>query len=91
MSGTDFPGYETPPNSWRTNNLIIFKNKALDRNLTIIYGILTVPWFSYNPFSTNVPLLHPLKTSENPRFSDVFRGYRSGTLIENGLIVNVAI
>ena len=39
----------------------------------------------FNPFSTNVPLLYPLKTSENIRFSDVFRGYRSGTLVENGL------
>ena len=39
-----------------------------------------------NPFSTNVPLLHPLKTLENLRFSGVCRGYRSGTLIENGLI-----
>ena len=27
-----------------------------------------------NLFSTNVSLLYPLKTSENPRFSDVFRG-----------------
>ena len=34
-----------------------------------------------SPFSTNVPLLYPLKR----RFSDVFRGYRSGTLVENGL------
>ena len=39
----------------------------------------------FNPFSTNVPLLYPLKTSENLRFSDVFRGYRSGTLVENEL------
>ena len=39
-----------------------------------------------NPFSTNVPLLYPLKTSENFRFSDVFRGYRSGTLVEMGLL-----
>ena len=30
-------------------------------------------------FSTNVPLL-------DPRFSDVFRGYRGGTLVENGLV-----
>ena len=41
-----------------------------------------------NPFSTNVPLLYPLKTSENFRFSDVFRGYRSGTLVENGFTTN---
>ena len=27
----------------------------------------------------------PLKTLENLRFSDVFRGYTSGTLVENGL------
>ena len=39
-----------------------------------------------NPFSTNVPLLYPLQTSENRRSSDVFKGYSSGTLVENGLI-----
>ena len=37
-----------------------------------------------NPFSTNVPLLYPLKTSENLRYR---KGYRSGTLVKNGLIV----
>ena len=42
-----------------------------------------------NPFSTSAPLLHPLKTSENRRFSDVFRGYRSGTLVENGLTITL--
>ena len=41
----------------------------------------------FNPFSTNIPLLYPLKTSENLRFSDVFWRYRSGTWAENGLIV----
>ena len=44
-----------------------------------------VLWNRLNPFSTNVPLLYPLKTSENLWFSDVFRGYGSGTLVENGL------
>ena len=38
----------------------------------------------FNPFSTNVLLLNPLKTSENWRFSDIFRAFRSGTLVENG-------
>ena len=42
--------------------------------------------FLVKTFSTNVPLLFPLKTSENLRFSDVFRGYKSGTLVEYGLI-----
>ena len=40
-----------------------------------------------NPFSTNVPLLYPRKTSENRIFSDVFRGCRSGTLVANGLMI----
>ena len=40
-----------------------------------------------NPFSTNVPLLCFLKTSENRSFSHVFRGYRSGTLVENRLLL----
>ena len=40
---------------------------------------------NFNPFSSNAPLLYPLKTSENLRFSDIFRGYRIGTLLENGL------
>ena len=51
-------------------------------------GKVTCLWLQYfcvNPFSTNVSLLHPLKTLENLEFSDVFKGYRSGTLIENGL------
>ena len=29
-----------------------------------------------NPYSSNVPLPYPLKTYENLRFSDVFRGYK---------------
>ena len=40
---------------------------------------------SFNPFHANIPFLYPpenvpLKTSENRRFSDVFRGYKKGTL-----------
>ena len=38
-------------------------------------------------FQVDVPFIHPLKTSENPRFSDVFRGYRKVTLAWNGLII----
>ena len=37
------------------------------------------------PFSTNVLHLDPLKASESCRFSDVFRGYRNDTLVENRL------
>ena len=38
-----------------------------------------------NPYSPNVTFLYPLKTLENLRFSDVFRGYRNVTLGEYGL------
>ena len=70
------------------------------RNLSIDFWSRSMDWFLYywdlrherinhvnlNPFSSNVPLLYPQKTSENQRFSNVLRGYRSGTLVENGLI-----
>ena len=38
-----------------------------------------------NPFLANVPILYPLKTPENQRFSVVFKGYKMGTLAGNGL------
>ena len=38
-----------------------------------------------NPYSPNATFLYPLKTSENLRFSEVFRGYRNVTLGEYGL------
>ena len=39
-----------------------------------------------NPVLVDVPILYPLKSSENFRFSDVFRGYKMGPLARNGLI-----
>ena len=45
----------------------------------------------FNPFSTNVPLLYPLKTLEDLWFSDAFKGYRSGTLVQKGLIAHMEI
>ena len=46
-----------------------------------------IPLKHLNPLSTNVPLLQPLQTSKNLPFSDFFRGYRSGTLVENRFIL----
>ena len=40
---------------------------------------------TYYYFQSNVPLLYSLKTSENWRFFDVFRGHKSFTLVEHGL------
>ena len=39
-----------------------------------------------NPFSTSVALLYLLKITKNLGFSDVFRWYRSGTLVKNRLM-----
>ena len=40
----------------------------------------------FNSSTTNAPLLHLLKTSEHLVFSNVLRGYKSGALVEDGLI-----
>ena len=48
------------------------------QNMCLFY--LTWECFLFNPFQANVPFLCPMKTSENQRFSDVFRGYKKGTL-----------
>ena len=45
--------------------------------------------FRFNPFSTNVLLLYPLETSENRGFSDVFRGYKSATLVKKVKILSL--
>ena len=44
---------------------------------------------SINPFSTNIKLLYPLKTSEKLWLSDAFRGDRSEILVnESPITVN---
>ena len=48
----------------------------------IIHGTIYV---LSNPFLANAPILHPLKTLKNQRFSGVFRGYNMGTTAKNGL------
>ena len=64
-------------------------DKGARRTLDVIPRILLL---ILNIISTNAPLLYPLETSENLRFPDVFGGYRSGTLVENGLnIISFAV
>ena len=60
--------------------------KILVWSLGIQISLLILSEFKrINLFSTSVLPIYPLKT-ENRRFSDDFRGYRSETLVENGLI-----
>lgn len=40
---------------------------------------------TFNKLSVNIPLLHPLKTSENCRFSNVFMEYGTRIMVENGV------
>ena len=54
--------------------------------LVSLYSMQWVRSHLFNPYSPNVTFLYPLKTSENSRISDVFRGYRNVTLGECGLI-----
>ena len=73
------------------NGVSLTKDLVLDSQMIKwwkwLKNILIIVCNRFNPFSTKVPLLYP-KTSENRRFSDVL-GYRSGTLVEIGLIVSV--
>ena len=68
----------------------MYQNKA--RSIPFIFVIHkvetsqeTVIVKRFNPFPANVPILYPLKTPENHGFSGVFRGYKMGTLVRNGL------
>ena len=53
----------------------ILSTKRFDKPLYVVINL----------FLTNVPLLYPLKTFQNLQFSNVFRGCRSETLVENRL------
>ena len=46
---------------------------------------------SVNPFWSNVTFLYSLKTSENHRFSDVFRGYRNDVTSKCDIPVNTML
>ena len=67
------------------HRVLIFSQMV--RMLDVIADYLYLKRFQFqvsnrvsNTIHANVPLLYPLKTSENQRFSGVFRGYRNGTL-----------
>ena len=63
-----------------TESMIIGHNQGSSQISTLIL-IKAI-----NPFHANVPFLYALKKWENKRFSDVFWGYRNGTLAWKGLI-----
>ena len=54
--------------------LFLYGPRRITSNTATFYAVYP------NLFQVNVVFLYPLKTSENLWFSDVFRGYRKGTL-----------
>ena len=58
-----------------------------DKPSTSPYELLTENFMknTINPFHATDLFLYSLKTSENWRFSDVFKGYRNKTIARNGL------
>ena len=74
---------------WHTSvlhKLKLYKNPS-NRLLWVVLNGKSLHEFFISPFQANLPLLYPLKTSENLRFSDFFRGYRKETLTWNGLMM----
>ena len=65
-------------------NLIEISSKTFSRYSLNEYRP-TADHFIY-PLWPNVPFLHPLKTSENRRFTDVFTGCRNGTFVKKIVI-----
>ena len=45
-----------------------------------VASVVSVINLTFYPFLSSVTFLYPVKTSENQRFSDVFRGNRNVTL-----------
>ena len=60
-------------------------NHFLGFNFTQSRLLMLNSRFLFNPFLANAPILYPLQTPENQRFSGVFRGYKIGTLARNVL------
>ena len=61
----------------QNERLKLFKPRTTSLNYFIFLMLLTIQIAEFfNSFFPNVPFLYLLKTSENLRFSDVFRVYR---------------
>ena len=54
--------------------------------LSLVRRYIEIWLLLFNPFLATGLFLYPLKTSENHRSSDVFRGCREITVPQNGLI-----
>ena len=79
---TTLPPYFFSVSCSNCYNWIVFQKRPFKTNYDLVMVMIC---YFINPFSTNVPLLYSLKTSESRKFSDVFREHRNETLVEHGL------
>ena len=62
-----------------------YQYKEIDSLLIACMNFWSFQFFALNPFNVIGLVQYPPKTSENQKFSDVFRGYWKGPEIWNGL------
>ena len=74
----------SPFNDFQYSAVIAIEIKG-ETGIKLVIWLFFLPLRKFNPFPANVPFLYPLKTSENQRLSDVFRGYRNETFVRRGL------
>ena len=74
VSWSNFLKNRPPHKCFPVNFATFFKNTFFAEYLQTTASVII------NPFYSSVTFLYPLKTSENQKFSDVFRGYRNATL-----------
>ena len=71
-----------------SNSVFSFKTLIGPSSAFIFFPtVLTTRTKVNHPFLPNIPILYPLKITENQRFSGVSREYQMGTLLSNGLSV----
>ena len=69
------------------NNFVsIPQYDEINRNIDTVWVKGLSPDFTINPFQPMFHFYTPWKHQKNLRFSAVFWGYRSGTLVEHGLL-----
>ena len=76
VAAEDLWCWETPPKALSSVNHCAKIHQHKKYNYTLLR----------NSFQANVQFLYPLKTSENLRFPDVFRGCRNETMAWKGLL-----
>ena len=65
---------------------IIQKTLDIVNEVTMMFVKVKFEKYNWlNSFLPNISFIYILKTSENKKFSDVFRGYKKGTLKRKGL------